>query len=104
MEANMALLAEAIRSSATQTARYHGQETNIEVQQISGRSFGDNQVSFAVKALHGGSVARFDAEDLRETFQRLLELGVPEVVVLGSDWQAIMGPGGIDPQAPAHAW
>lgn len=100
----MALLAEAIRTSATQTARCHGPQTDIMVQQISGREFGDDQLSFAVNAVHNGAATRFNAEDLVETMSRLIDLGVPEQVVRGTDWQATLGPGGVDPQSPAHAW
>lgn len=100
----MSLLAEAIRTSATQTARYHGPPTDITVQQISGREFGDDQLSFAVTVLHNGAVARFDAEDLAETMRQLLDLGVSAEVAQGTDWQATIGPGGVDPQSPARAW
>lgn len=100
----MSLLAEAIRTSATQTARYHGQDSDVVVQQISGREFGDDQLSFAVNAVHAGAATRFDAEDLLDAMHRLIELGVPEAVVRGTDWQATIGPGGVDPQSPAHAW
>lgn len=101
----MSLLAEAIRASESQSARYHGEGgMDITVQQISGRQFGDNETSFSVNASHAGSVSRFDAEDLLEAMRHLLDLGVPERVVQGGEWQATIEQEGIDPQAPARAW
>ena len=100
----MSLLAEAIRTSANQTARYHGQDREIVVQQISGREFGDDALSFAVNAVHAGAATRFDADDLLETMSRLIELGIPEAVAQGTDWRATIGTAGVDPQSPAHAW
>ncbi len=100
----MALLAEAIRASASQIARYHGPDVDIVVQQISGREFGDNEISFAVKAVYQGVAEQFEAEDLLETMRQMLGLGVPEAIVQGAGWQATAGPDGADPQSPAHAW
>lgn len=85
-------------------ARYHGPDADIVVQQMSGREFGDNASSFAVSAVVHGADTRFDAADLLETMRRLLDLGVPDAVVQGSDWQAATGRDGMDPQSPAHAW
>jgi hypothetical protein len=101
----MPLLAAAIRASDSQTARFDGAgDMAIVVQQISGRRFGDNETSFAVDARYNGTVTRFDAEDLLEAMRHLRDLGVPDAIVQGEGWQATTGPGGVDPQAPAHAW
>ena len=101
----MPLLAEAIRASDSQMARFDGDgDTAIVAQQIVGRQFGDDATSFAVHARYNGSVTRFDAEDLLEAMRHLRDFGVPDAIVQGEGWQAATGPGGIDPQAPARAW
>ena len=100
----MPLLAVATRASASQSARYVDNDTDIMVRQISGRRFGDNEISFAVTARRDGATTRFDAEDLLETMRRLVDLGVPDQVAQGADWQMADGAEGVDPQAPTHAW
>ena len=76
----MALLAEALRSSATQTAEFRAQDgAAVIVQRVTGKEEPDSEEQYVVRLRRADRPAedRFAAENLLEALGRLLVLGVP---------------------------
>src|SRR5258708_13024092 len=92
----MALLAEALRSSAIQTAEFRAQDgAAVIVQRATGTAEPDSEEQYAVRLRRADQPAqdRFAAENLLEVLGRLLALGVPGLDPGPTAWQPL----------PAHA-
>jgi hypothetical protein len=90
----MALLAEAIRSSATQTAEFRAQDgAAVIVQRVTGKEEPDSEEQYAVRLRRADRPAedRFAAENLLEVLGRLLVLGVPGLDPGSTNWQPVAG-------------
>jgi hypothetical protein len=88
----MALLAEALRSSATQTAQFRAQDdTAVIVQRVTGKEEPDSEEQYAVRLRRADRPAedRFAAENLLEVLGRLHALGVPGLDPGSTDWQPV---------------
>jgi hypothetical protein len=90
----MALLAEALRSSAIQTAEFRAQDgAAVIVQRATGTAEPDSEEQYAVRLRHADQPAedRFAAENLLEVLGRLLALGVPGLDPGSTGWQPVTG-------------
>jgi hypothetical protein len=90
----MALLAEALRSSATQTAQFRAQDgTAVIVQRVTGNEEPDSEEQYAVRLRRADQPAedRFAAENLLEVMGRLHALDVPGLDPGSADWQPVLG-------------
>jgi hypothetical protein len=95
----MSLLAEAIRHSDTETARYEAADgTRVIVQRITGREMQDNQEEYLVrtKRLGGLPHSRIAALDLVEALEYMRNLGIPDFNPDTADWQPARGEGAED--------
>ncbi|HZC79182.1 MAG TPA: hypothetical protein VE258_15620 [Ktedonobacterales bacterium] len=90
----MALLAEALRSSAIQTAEFRAQDgAAVIVQRAIGTAEPDSEEQYAVRLRRTDQPAedRFAAENLLEVLGRLLALGVPGLDPGSTGWQPVTG-------------
>ncbi len=90
----MALLAEALRSSATQTAEFRAQDgAAVIVQRVTGKEEPDSEEQYAVRLRRADrpAEARFAAENLLEVLGRLLVLGVPGLDPGSTGWKPVTG-------------
>ena len=101
----MALLADAIRQSGSETAAYHTQDgTVVIVQRITGREEPNNEEEYAVRIQRTGAPPeeRFAADNLLETLVRLHDMRLPGFNPESDGWVPASGASGIDPQSPSH--
>lgn len=101
----MALLADAIRQSDSETAAYRTQDgTAVIVQRITGREEPYSQEEYAVRTQVAGAPPeeRFAADNLLETLVHLQDMRLPGFNPESDGWVPASGPSGIDPQSPSH--
>jgi hypothetical protein len=89
----MALLAEAIRQSDAQSARWTAPDgTAVLVERVTGREGPFDQEEYAVRTQQPGEppVARAAADNLPEALERMAALGIPGFDPAGTAWEAVV--------------
>jgi hypothetical protein len=88
----MPLLADAIRTSAIESARLHtADDVSVLVERVVGQYTPDTEESYAVSVKRGNArpIAVFDANDLVEALARLRSLGLPGLAPDSDGWQPV---------------
>ena len=86
----MPRLAEAIRTSANESARYGTDDgVTVLVERVIGQFVSDSEEGYAVSVQRGDArpIERFDADDLAEAMARLRTLHLPGFAPESEGWQ-----------------